>query len=85
MTGNVIVNGRFLIPRRYGLTPGLYKIMIFSVMPHREEGKTGLRDDAANPGLPSEEKVPAKFNAQTELELEFTEGIKDLTITIDSK
>ena len=82
MTGDLIVNGRFVIPRRRGLTPGLYKIMIFSGTEREDQEKARPQ---ANAGPPPKELIPAKFNSDTELELEFKEGIKDLKIEIPSK
>ena len=76
-TGDVIVNGRFLISSEKGLIPGMYKIMIFSERKQHEE--PGMADPSA------EEKIPARFNANTELALNFKDGIKDLKIEIESK
>jgi hypothetical protein len=84
-TGDMIVNGRFVIPRRKGLTPGMYKIMIYSPKDRQQGEKGATAERAGNPGPPAEEMIPSKFNSQTELELEFNEGIKDLKIEIHSK
>ena len=76
-TGNHIVNGRFTLPRRIGLTFGMYKILIFSEIRH-----------AANRGMGQpivEEIIPVRFNAKTELELDVKREIKDLRIEIESK
>jgi hypothetical protein len=85
MTGDEIVNGRFLLPRRKGLTPGRYKIMILPPNKRRPEEKDRLPKQAGNPGPPADQMIPARFNEQTELEFEFKEGITDLKIEIQSK
>lgn len=82
--GDLIVNGRFSIPRQKGLTPGMYKIMIFGERKH-PRGEKFERPESPGTAKPAvEEKIPAKFNSETELELDFKEGIKDLKIEIDS-
>jgi hypothetical protein len=76
-TGDLIMNGRFSITSERGLIPGMYKIMIFSEKKqHEERGK---------PDPSADEKIPARFNFNTELALDFKEGIKDLKIEIESK
>jgi hypothetical protein len=85
MTGDEIVNGRFLLPRRKGLTPGMYKIMILSPKKRPPGEKDRLHEHGGNPGQPAEEMIPARFNSQTELAFEFKEGITDLKIEIQSK
>jgi hypothetical protein len=59
--------------------------MIFSENEQREGKTAGSQKRPGSPGPPAEEMIPAKFNARTELALEFTEGIKDLKIEIQSK
>lgn len=76
-TGDVILNGRFSIPPRKGLVPGLYKILIFTEPTHQQF--------AGKLVAPAPETIPARFNMDTVLELEFNERIKDVRIEIDSK
>jgi hypothetical protein len=83
--GGDIVNGRFSIPRQKGLTPGVYKVMIFSEKKNQHGEKADGTQSHAKAEPSVEEKIPAKFNSQTELELDFKEGIKDLKFEIESK
>jgi hypothetical protein len=85
MTGDEIVNGRFSLPRRKGLVPGRYRIMILPPNKRPPEEKDRLHKQAGNPGPPADQMIPARFNEQTELEFEFKEGITDLKIEIQSK
>jgi len=82
-TGDVILNGRFSIPRRKGPTPGKYKISIFA-----ERARADRIQHEASPGSidpRADTKIPAKFNAATELEVEVKEGgIKELKIDLTS-
>ena len=83
-TGDVILNGRFSIPRRKGPTPGNYRIAIVA-----ERSRTERIEREANPenvGPRAETKIPSKFNADTVLEVEIKEGgIKELQIDLTSR
>ncbi len=83
-TGDVILNGRFSIPRRKGPTPGSYRISIVA-----ERSRTERIEREANPenvGPRAETKIPSKFNADTVLEIEIKEGgIKELKIDLTSR
>jgi hypothetical protein len=85
-SGAVIENGWFSIPRNHGLVPGMYTIAISS---EKERKRRDRFDRALNTGVTvgrAEEKIPARFNAKTELEVEVKEGgIKDLKIELESK
>jgi len=82
--GDVIVDGRFSIPREKGPAPGAYKISISGA-----KKKSPRTDRVPSPGQaqPSAaEIIPVRFNSETELLVEIPEGgIKELKIELDSK
>ncbi len=82
--GDVIVDGRFSIPRDKGPTAGAYKISISGA-----KGRPPRTDRVPSPGQaePSAaEIIPVRFNSETELLVEIPEGgIKELKIELDSK
>ena len=64
--GAVIIDGKYNIPAEHGLLPGTYDVRIFAPLPSKKDpnapGILGL--------LPPEERVPMKYNVQTELKAE---------------
>ncbi len=83
-TGDVILNGRFSIPRRKGPTPGMYRISIFAERSRTERIQREANPESVGPRV--ETKIPAKFNAETVLEVEIKEGgIKELKIELTSR
>jgi len=82
--GDIVVNGRFSIPRDKGPVPGMYKIAIAT-----EKKRPARTDQEPTPGkaeAAAENQIPARFNTQTVLEIEIKEGgIKELKIEIASK
>jgi hypothetical protein len=83
--GDSITNGRFVIPRSNGLVPGKYKISVSSekVEQHEKRSKDhGVHLDIVRP---HQEKIPARFNTKSELEIEVKEGgIKHLKLELSS-
>jgi hypothetical protein len=68
-TGSAIVNGRYEIPEEQGLPPGKYKVVISSAGPGKAAAPIDLPGDAPPP---SPERIPAKYNAQSELTIDVT-------------
>lgn len=68
-----VTDGAFAIPKDKGLLPGKYKVAISS-----PDGKTPDNDPDAAPGpsgnFASKERIPAKFNTETTLEVEVKTG-----------
>ena len=84
-SGNTIVNGWFSIPRDKGPVPGKYKIAVSSEKHVKHPNRTDREDIPAEPQPPAQEIIPARFNANTELEVEIKEGgIKELRIDLQS-
>jgi hypothetical protein len=84
-SGNAIVNGWFFIPRDKGPVPGKYKIAVSSEKRAKHPTRTDREDSPGNMEPPAEEAIPARFNANTELEVEIKEGgIKELRIELQS-
>jgi hypothetical protein len=82
-SGNRIVNGWFSITRDRGPVPGRYTV---SVSSEKEEVHRSRIEREASPGnapIPEKEKIPARFNSDTVLEIEIKEGgIKELKIDL---
>ena len=84
-SGNTIVHGRFSIPREKGPVPGRYKIAVSSEKMMKHPSRTDREENPAEPHSPADESIPARFNANTELEVEIKEGgIKELRIDLQS-
>jgi hypothetical protein len=82
MGGSMIRNGRFSIPRDLGLMPGKYKVAIFSTI----VGRKKKDKDPAKAQPPEPERIPPKYNSQTQLEIEVSDAhaIKEMLIDLDS-
>jgi hypothetical protein len=63
-SGARIINGRYVIPRSHGLTPGTYKVRIYSGASNPQP------EEAGDPGTPTKEPIPAKYNEATTLEID---------------
>jgi hypothetical protein len=73
-----ITNGRFSIPRVKGLIPDKYSVAIY---PGRTPAEALSPEGRARATF----RIPAKYNTQTELEVEISAGgNKELRIDIDS-
>lgn len=68
-TGGVIADGRYEIAEAQGLPPGKYKVVISSAGPGKAPVPIDFPGDAPPP---SPERIPAKYNAQTELTVDVT-------------
>jgi hypothetical protein len=69
MTGGMVIEGRFDIPAEQGVKPGKYQVRVFA------SGETVVEDPNIPPGPQTEtavsaERVAAKFNVNSELEVE---------------
>ncbi len=82
--GAMIRDGRFSIPRKFGLVPGKYTVAVFSggTTERKRRKERGPEDEDTVP----QEMIPAKFNSQSSLEIEITDAhaIKDMTIDVES-
>jgi hypothetical protein len=80
--GAAVVDGSFSIARAEGLVPGKYKVRITSA------GAATALPPGAMPGdapPPPKEKIPAKYNAKTELSADVTKGANDFDFKLGSK
>jgi len=86
VTGDVIVNGRFSIPRERGPSVGLHKIVVDIETKKRQKSRTELDPGPETAQPVVAEHLPPRFNTQTELEVEIKEGgIKNLKLELASK
>lgn len=75
--GALVADGRFQIPYDQGLTPGRYKVLVFS---HGDGGGDAAADASDPPGEPGapgkalEERIPSQYNAATTLSIEVKPG-----------
>lgn len=82
LTGGMIVDGKFEIPADQGAKPGKYQVRVFA------SGESVAADPNVPPGPETEsqvsaERVAAKFNVNTELEVEIGEnGSEDLLFEV---
>jgi hypothetical protein len=79
-----ITNGSFSISQARGLVPARYQVAIYSGQraAKRPNPEIGSAEDQA----PDRDLIPAKFNTETELEVEIKPGdLKELRINLDSK
>jgi len=82
LTGGMIVDGRFEIPADQGAKPGKYQVRVFA------SGESLAADPNVPPGPETEsqvssERVSAKFNVNSELEVEIGKsGSEDLLFEV---
>lgn len=83
--GAMVRNGRFSIPREFGLIPGKYTVAVFSAI--TTERKRGNDSVPGNATTAAQEMIPAKYNSQSSLEIEIKDShlIKEMTIDVESK
>jgi hypothetical protein len=80
----MIRNGRFTVPRSKGLAPARYRIAVFGGKDESAQPDTNDADDVDSTQV--KDKLPARFNLASELEVEITRrAIKELKIDIESK
>jgi hypothetical protein len=68
-SGARIVHGKFVIPQRRGLAPGMYKVEIRSGTASASAG-----DEAGEPGPEGKDPIPSKYHDATTLEIEVQKG-----------
>ncbi len=70
MSGAVIQNGRYSIPRDKGLEPNTYEVRIFSY----DEKAAKVETVPGEPGLGFKERIPLKYNVASTLKAEVKRG-----------
>jgi hypothetical protein len=80
----LIVKGRFSIPRTRGLLPAKYRIAVFA---GRDDSKEENPETDPEKPLPeAKDKLPARFNLDSELEVEIKpRSVRELRVDIESK
>jgi hypothetical protein len=73
MSGGVIKDGKYAVAAEQGLQPGKYIVRISVAKP----GTVAAEPVPGESGPPAEELVPPEYNAQSTLEFEAKEGIKN--------
>lgn len=85
VAGAMIKNGRFSIPRKYGLIPGTFKIGVHSGDTNGDRGREESDPDRDS-NVVSRELVPEKYNSDTTLEVEITDhAVKEMKIELESE
>jgi hypothetical protein len=74
--GAVITAGRYAIRRDQGLVPGKYKVTISTPDPASGRGPPDAPPGERG-GYPARERIPARYNAKTDLTAEVTAGGKN--------
>lgn len=69
-SGAPIVQGKYTIPRQNGLLPGKYRVRITAGTPTQGPKPGELPGPSGGP--PAKERVPAKYNTASELEVTVT-------------
>jgi hypothetical protein len=82
--GSLVTNGRFSLSRESGLSPGRYRISVYSAG-QKKPGRGGVTvpgdDEKA-----AREFVPRKYNSDSKLEFEIADSaIKEMRISITSR
>lgn len=71
VSGAMIVNGEYDIPREKGLLPGVYHLEIYS--PDHEAPPIMARQRPGGPGIQvAPERIPAEYNVKSEQKIEVT-------------
>ena len=84
VSGDLIVNGRFSIPRNKGPVPGKHKIVVSAEK--KQKARTDPEPGPAKAEPSDVEKIAARFNIKSELKIEIMEGgIKDLKLELESE
>jgi hypothetical protein len=79
MSGAVIQNGRYEIPRDKGLAPALYEVRIYSY----DEKGAKAESTPGEPGLGFKERIPTKYNAETTLKADVKRGNTTFDFSLD--
>ena len=81
--GSDITSGWFSVPREKGPVLGKYKISVTSQKEVKRSAKIEREASPAPPPPVAEERIPARFNIRSELEIEIKDGgIKELKIEL---
>lgn len=78
-SGAPIVQGKYVVPRAQGLVPGNYRVRITAGTPTPDLQPGELPGPT---GAPSKERVPAKYNTQSQLEATITSGPSTFNVEI---
>ena len=75
VSGAIIKDGKYEVPRQQGLKPGMYKVMISS----GEKGTKALITDQmpGESGPPAKERIPPEYNLETKQKVEVKTGQKN--------
>ena len=79
MSGAVIQNGRYEIPRDTGLAPATYEVRIYS---YDEKGATAA-GIPGEPGLGFKERIAKKYNAASTLKADVKRGNTTFDFSVD--
>ena len=79
MSGAVIQNGKYEIPRDKGLAPAIYEVRIYSY------DEKGAKADSipGEPGLGFKERIAAKYNAESMLKADVKRGNTTFDFALD--
>jgi hypothetical protein len=69
----VIEKGKYAVPREHGLDPGTYKVTVSSPDPRSGQGPPDAPPGERG-GYPATERIPAKYNTQSQLTYEVKAG-----------
>ena len=79
--GEKIENGAYTLPKKKGLVPGRYRVEIRAYRPSQDN----ISDPGEDPVYPPEQYLPARYNEDSELEVEFNgDALPTFDIKLDS-
>jgi hypothetical protein len=85
-TGAMIQNGKFDISPEFGLTPGVYKVMIMSQEPDDKNAPPpAAKEPGATPPPIMRERIPPEYNSHSTLTIEVKNGRQTNQLNIDIK
>ena len=79
MSGAVIQNGRYSIPRDKGLAPATYEVRIYSY----DEKGAKAEGAPGEPGLGFKERIAKKYNAESTLKADVKRGNTTFDFSVD--
>ena len=80
MSGAVIQNGKFDIPRTTGLAPATYEVRIYS---YDERGGKAAASQPGEPGLGFKERIAKKYNTASTLKADVKRGNTTFEFSVD--
>ncbi|NLF71831.1 MAG: carboxypeptidase regulatory-like domain-containing protein [Candidatus Anammoximicrobium sp.] len=83
LSGGMIADGSFQVAADKGLPPGTYTVRIYSTETSAAGAAPPAGADIA-PAQPAKERIPARYNSQSELKAEVKDGESN-TFTFDLK